>query len=344
MSYLPKVKIAEVRVGPASPYMKTIKIVGWENPEGTPVQPKPAADLSIATPSETSGETLLGSQLTGTLATFSGGKEPVVVASRWERSDDGLLFTPITSWQQVAQTTYTTVADDNQKYIRFATKAEDEKEMIAISGGNSVGPMTAAPITVTSATKISNGTFVNPPNVYSFETITPVSAIYGGGFGPLELRYRLQEDTGSGWTAVGGWSGGNPSYDVSQSAVGDQLRWQTRATDSVGQTKISNSPATTVGTATTIGTLSIAPPSTSADAGATITFDALISGTANPMYIWSVRNGPGTITSPSNIGEQIEVTVNAGATSGESISIQVDAQDTSASDNPQSTLSLIVVN
>ena len=349
MSYLPKVRIVDVRYGAQSPYMKTVHIVGWEDQYGNPMKkpmpgPTPSADLAIDDPTTTSGETLLGSQLTGTLATFTGGEEPVVVVSRWERSDDGVVFTGITDWQQVHQLTYTTIADDNQKYIRFATKAEDAREMIAISTGNAIGPMIPAPITITTATKLSNGTFVNPANVYSFETITPVSAIYAGGFGPLELRYRLQEDTGSGWVAVGGWSGGNPSYDVSQSSPTEQLRWQTRATDSVGQTKVSNSPATTVGVATTIGTLSIAPPQTQADPGATVTFDALISGDASPLYTWNIRSGPGQIISPTNIGQQIEVKLNDDATTGQSVVVQVTAVDNSSSDNPQSTTSIIISN
>ena len=240
--------------------------------------------------------------------------------------------------------TYTTVAQDDGKYIRFNTKAVDAEGTRVESEGNAIGPMVAPPIEVVTATKLSNGEFLNPVEVYSFETITPISAIFSGGFGPLTLRYRLQEDTGGGWTSIGGWSGGAPSYDVSQSSPGDKLRWQTRATDEVGQTKISNSPATTVGTATTLGTVSIAPPATQADAGEEITFNALISGDATPLYVWSIRSGPGNITSPSNIGSEIQVTVNAGANSGESIQVQVTAQDTSASDSPKGSISTIIVN
>ena len=348
MGYLKRVKIVGVRWdGDIGPYLPCVALMGLEDEEGNAIVPKPptpGAVLAVEDPTTTEGEVTLGSELVGTRATFTGGEEPIEIESRWERSDDSLTWVGLTGWQEVPVLTYTTVAQDDGKYIRFNTKAVDAEGTRVESEGDAIGPMVAAPIEVVTATKLSNGTFVNPPNVYDFETIRPISAIYAGGFGPLQLRYRLQENTGGGWTAVGGWSGGDPIYDVSQSEVGDQLRWQTRATDEVGQTKVSNSPATTVGTATTIGTLSIAPPATQADAGEDITFDALSSGDADPLYVWDIRSGPATITSPSNIGSQIQVTVSAGANSGESIQVQVTAQDTSASDSPKGTLSTIIVN
>jgi len=360
MGYLKRVKIVGVRWdGDMGPYLPCVAIMGLEDAEGNSMNPKPdppGTPLAVQDPTTTEGEVTLGSELVGTRATFTGGEEPIDIESRWERSDDSLTWVGLTGWQEVPVLTYTTVAQDNGKYIRFNTKAVDAEGTRVESEGDAIGPMVAAPIEVVTATKISNpievvtatkisnGTFVNPTFVYDFETITPISAIYSGGFGPLELRYRLQENTGGGWVSVGGWSGGAPSYDVSQSDVGAQLRWQTRATDEVGQTKISNSPATQVGVATTIGTLSIAPPATTADPNDVITFDAIISGDATPLYIWEIRSGPGTITSPSNIGDQITVAVNGGASSGESIQVQVTAQDQSSSDSPKGSLSTIVVN
>ena len=78
--------------------------------------------------------------------------------------------------------------------------------------------MVAAPITITTATKLSNGTFVNPANVYPLKP-SPLSLLSMLEVSVPYLRYRLQEDTGSGWVAVGGWSGGDPTYDVSQSPL-----------------------------------------------------------------------------------------------------------------------------
>ena len=348
MGYLKRVKIVGVKFAePRGGYIQEVAVMGLEDEEGQPIIPEPdvpGSPLLVDEATTTEGEVTLGSELVGTRATFTGGEQPIDIETRWERSDDSLTWVGLTGWQEVPVLTYTTVAQDDGKYIRFNTKAVDAEGTRVESEGNAIGPMVAPPIEVVTATKISNGEFLNPVEVYSFETITPISAIFSGGFGPLTLRYRLQEDTGCGWTSIGGWSGGAPSYDVSQSSPGDKLRWQTRATDEVGQTKISNSPATTVGTATTLGTVSIAPPATQADAGEEITFNALISGDATPLYVWSIRSGPGNITSPSNIGSEIQVTVNAGANSGESIQVQVTAQDTSASDSPKGSISTIIVN
>jgi len=348
MGYLKRVKIVGVKFAePRGGYMKEVAVMGLEDEKGNPIIPKPdvpGAPLLVDEPTTTEGEVTLGSELVGTRATFTGGEEPIDIETRWERSDDGLTWVGLTGWQEVPVLTYTTVAQDNGKYIRFNTKAVDAEETRVESEGNAIGPMVAPPLQVVTPTKISNGTFVNPPTVYSFETITPISAIYSGGFGPIELRYRLQEKTDGSWVAVGGWSGGSPSYDVSQSSPTDQLRWQTRATDEVGQQLVSNSVATTVGVATTIGTLSIAPPQTQANPGATVTFDALISGSADPIYTWSIRSGPGQIVSGTNIGQQIEVEVNVDAAPGNSIVVQLTATDNSASDNPKSTTSIIVVN
>ncbi len=321
--------------------------MGLEDEKGQPIiipPDDPTEGLAVDTATTTEGEVTLGSTLVGTMATFTGGKAPIDIETRWERSDDSLTWVGLTGWQEVPVLTYTTDAPDVGKYLRFNTKAVDAEGTRVESEGDAVGPMVAAPIEVVSATKLSNGEFLNPPNVYDFETIYPISAIYSGGYGPLNLRYRLQEDTGAGWTSIGGWNAGDPTYNVSQSSPGDKLRWQTRATDEVGQTKVSNSPATTVGVATTIGTLSIAPPATQGDPGDEITFNALISGDADPLYLWEIRSGPGNITSGSNIGDEITVAINGGASSGESIQVQVTASDPSSSDSPKGSISTIVVN
>jgi len=350
MSYLPRVKIVGTKIGVPGGNLQEMMIMGWEDEKGRPFEPDPPnppnEDLLVDTPTETAGSTDLGSTLTGTPATFAGGEAPIVVKTRWERSVDDTpsSWANITEYQENGPTTYTTVAADNDRYLRFVTQATDNEQTVVSSFGNSIGPMVSAPLVVSQATKVSNGTFVNPGTVYSFETITCVPAVYTGGFGPITERYRFQENTGSGWTAVGGWNAGIPTYDVSQASVGDQLRFQSRGTDETGAQLISNSPAVTVGTATTIGTLSIAPPGTTGDPSDTINFSALISGDADPLYVWEIRSGPGTITSPTNIGQSVDVQINAGASSGASIQVQVTASDPSSSDSPKGTLSTIIVN
>jgi len=193
---------------------------------------------------------------------------------------------------------------------------------------------------------MTDGLYSNPQEVYGYQTISMHSAVFAGGYGTITAKYRLQEQPGGvgDWVNLTGWQPGIPTYDVSQSTPGDKLRFQTQGKDSLGTQKTSNSSVATVGVTTEIGTLSIAPPQELADPGQIITFDALISGDASPMYTWNIRNGPGQIWSASNIGQQIEVKVLDSAQSGESISVQVTAGDRSASDNPQSNASLIVVN
>ena len=346
MGYLKRVKIVGVKFAePRGGYIQEVAVMGLEDEEGQPIIPEPdvpGSPLLVDEATTTEGEVTLGSELVGTRATFTGGEQPIDIETRWERSDDSLTWVGLTGWQEVPVLTYTTVAQDDGKYIRFNTKAVDAEGTRVESEGNAIGPMVAPPIEVVTATKLSNGEFLNPANVYDFETIRPISAIYSGGFGPLNLRYRLQENTGSGWTSIGGWNAGDPTYNVSQSAVGDKLRWQTRATDEVGQTKISSSPATTVGTATTLGDVSINPAASTVEPNESLTLVSAYTGDAtNVLRLWSIRSGPGQITSPTNIGEDCEIT----ATGQPGATIQVECQfsDTSSSDSPKGTLATIVI-
>tara|TARA_R100001163_G_C4992628_1_gene144659 strand:- start:287 stop:751 length:465 start_codon:yes stop_codon:yes gene_type:complete len=147
------------------------------------------------------------------------------------------------------------------------------------------------------------------------------------------------------WTTLVNWTTEIITHEVDQSDEGDKLRFQTKGTDTTGQTKTSNSGVTTVAVSTEIGTVSIGPVSAlSADPGELIGFTASNDGDADPMFIWSIRSGPGVITSMYNFGPSVEVTVNADATSGETIQVQVTADDPSATDTPQSTVATIVVN
>ena len=177
------------------------------------------------------------------------------------------------------------------------------------------------------------------------KTISMHAAVFAGGYGTITEKYRLQEQPGGvgDWVNLTGWQSGIPTYNVSQSLPGDKLRFQTQGKDSLGTQKTSNSSITTVGVATEIGTVSIAPPATTGNPGDTITYDVLISGDANPMYIWSIRSGPGAIISPTNIGQEMEVRVNADATPGDSIQVQVTCNDPSASDNGVGAVATIVV-
>ena len=353
-AYLKRLQIEEVEETSEHPsaYMKIVNIVEVVDSDGNPWEPVPGPDpwdeLVWVNKSSTAGSTVLGSVLTGTPGTVTGGKPPVVVVSQWQLSDTTSGFTGITPWTEMGSTqgTYTTTINDNGMYVRLATKATDDDGVVYYGSGNSVGPMTPAAITTSQTTKISNGSFVNPPEVYSFESVTPVPATFAGGFGTIAIQTRTQKYSGStaSWVNVNNWANSPVPVSVNGTEPGTELRAQSRATDATGATKTSNSPTPTVGVVTTIGTLSLAPPNTSAAPDETILFDALISGTStNAMFIWSIRSGPGVITSANNFGEQVDVTVASGAASGSSIQVQCDCSDPSASDSPKSTLATIVV-
>jgi hypothetical protein len=184
-------------------------------PPASYVPPAPPAEpLAVVQRTSTSGSTTLGSTLTGVMAEYTGGEPPVQELYQWQRSDTGDSgWSGVTNWTDVntqSQTglTYTTVIDDNGKYLRFASKALDADDNVAYGSGNSVGPMTPAAITTSQATKISNGTFVNPPNVYDFESVTPVPATFTGGFGTLTVQTRTQEYSGStaSWLNMNNWA------------------------------------------------------------------------------------------------------------------------------------------
>ena len=353
--YLEIVGVVEDQVTPPK-YMHHVQVVEvvdqtWEPWEPVP-GPDPWDDLVPATKTNTSGSTTLGSTLTGTLATYTGGHEPVTIEYQWQRSDSSSGgWSGITAWTTQTDSTpstqtYTTVLADNQKFVRLASKATDADGVVAYGSGNSVGPMEAATITVSQATKISNGTYVNPPYVYGFETISVVPATFAGGFGTLTQEYRLQkkEPGSESWANLTGWSSSPSSASVSGIPVGSVVRAQSRATDETGAMKTSTSPTPAVSSPTTIGTLTITPDAPTADAGGEVAFAASISGTStNPMYIWNVT-GSGNITSSSNIGSELVVTVNSGATSGDTVSVNCTASDSSSSDSPVTTTATITVN
>ena len=359
MSYLKHVIVDElIGLGPndsavAGGYSPTYEIVDFVY-EGAPFDPSnlPNNDLEVVTKSTTTGSTVLGSVLTGTPATFTGGRAPVDGVSQWQRGTDG-AWTGITDWAVITeQTTYKTVAADNGLKVRLASKATDADGVVVYGSGNSVGPMEPQAIAVSEPTTITNGLFLNPSEVYLHETITMNSAIMIGGYGELTYQYRLQSmDHGTDtWVNLTEYSSTIPTHVVDLSDEGDKLRFQTRATDETGQTKVSNSPVTTVAVSTEIGTLSTTPADPlAADPGEVINFTVSNAGSteipdATPMFFWSIRSGPATITSLYNFGPTSQVTINADATSGDSVQVQVTADDPSAIDTPQSTVVTIVVN
>ena len=104
-------------------------------------------DLAVVQRTSTSGNVLVGSTLTGTLATYEGGDPPIVEEYQWQRSltGDG-NWQGITNWtstntQQSTTKTYDTRSADILQYVRFAGRAEDDKGNIAYGSGNAIGPI-----------------------------------------------------------------------------------------------------------------------------------------------------------------------------------------------------------
>ena len=337
-----------------SQYGQRVYIEEILNADGTPWVPTPQYDeLSVVTKTTTSGTTVLGSDLTGTVAVYSGGKAPVVVEYQWQRADEETgPWQGVQAWTTPEDATevgltYTTTAADEDHFIRFASRATDDNDDRVYGSGNSIGPMTRTPIVVTEPTIMTNGTFSNPTNAYLHETLTMYPAVMTGGFGTITYQYRLQSmDAGTDtWANLTGWVSDIITHEVDQSDEGDKLRFQTKGTDDIDTTKTSNSGVTTVAVSTLIGDLTVNPPGPmSLDPGELVGFTVSNTGDADPMFIWAIRSGPATITSMYNFGPTAEVTINADASTGDTVQVQVTADDPSATDTPQSTVVTIVVN
>jgi hypothetical protein len=356
MSYLKQVALVNVEglfsPAPAASYAKKVEIVQFLNPDGTvwtPV-PDPVEPLKVVTKTTTTGEAVVGKKLTGTIATYEGGAEPVQELYQWQRSDTGDGgWSGITNWTDIAPSSgttnsYTTVAADKNKYVRFASKAIDADDVTAYGSGNNVGPITAPPLIISDPTIMTDGLYSNPLEVYQFQTISMHSAVFAGGYGTITTKYRLQEQPGGvgDWVALTGWQEGIPTYDVSQSIPGDKLRFQTQGKDSLGTQKTSNSSVATVGVTHTLGDVSITPAATTVTPAGTVTLTGEYTGTApNVLHLWDIRSGPGQITSPTNFAStcDVEATGQPGAT----IQVQCTFSDPSSSDSPKGYIATIII-
>jgi len=353
LPYLKRLEIVEVEESgtptTVNNYLPIKEIVEVVDQEGNPWEPVPGPDpwddLVWVNKSSTAGSTVLGSVLTGTPGTVTGGAPPVVVVSQWQRSATTSGFAGFTPWEELGSNTdtYTTTVTDNGMYVRLATKATDADGTVYYGSGNSVGPMTPAAITVSQTTKISNGSSINPLEVYSFESVNPVPAVFAGGFGTVTVQTRTQKYSGStaSWQNMNDWSNSPVAVPVNGTAPGTQLRAQTRATDTTGATKTSNSPAPTVGVVTQIGTVVITPDSAALAAGIEQEFTASVSGgsATNLMFNWTVRSGSAQLMSANNISSTALYKFDtAGSTQ-----IQCYVASPGASNTPQSAIATIIV-
>ena len=355
LPYLKRLEIVEVEESgtptTVNNYLPIKEIVEVVDQEGNPWEPVPGPDpwddLVWVNKSSTSGSSILGSVLTGTPGTVTGGAPPVVVVSQWQRSATTSGFAGFTPWEELGSTpdTYTTTVTDNGMYVRLATKATDADGTVYYGSGNSIGPMTPVSITTSQATKISNGSTVNPQEVFGFETISVIAAVFAGGFGTLTQEYRLQKKVSGSdtWTNLTEWnaSASLSTYDVASLTAGTLVRAQSRATDEAGTVKTSSSPTPVVGITTSIGTVVITPDSAALAAGIEQEFTASVSGgsATNLMFNWTVRSGSAQLMSANNISSTALYKFDtAGSTQ-----IQCYVASPGASNTPQSAIATIIV-
>ena len=332
-------------------YQQIVEVVEVVDNDGNPWEPVPGPDpwdeLVWVNKSSTTGSTVLGSVLTGTPGTVTGGKSSCSCLSQWQRSATTSGFVGFTPWTELGSdpVTYTTTIDDNGMYVRLATKATDDDGTVYYGSGNSVGPMTAAAITVSQATKISDGTNVNPPEVFGFQTICPVAAVFAGGFGTLTQEYRLQKKLSGeeSWSSLTDWK---PStelacHDVASLTAGTLVRAQSRATSATGNVKTSSSVTPVVGITTNIGTVVVTPDSAALAAGIEQEFTASVSGgsATNLLYNWTVRSGSAQLMSANNTSSTAVYKFDTAGTT----QIQCYVASNGASNTPQSSIATVVV-
>ena len=186
-------------------------------------------------------------------------------------------------------------------------------------------------------------------NVYEIgQTVEAKTAAFTGGKEPVTYRYRFQTKApGSDTWVNGSWTTTTNAknsvfYTINSPGT---LKFQSQARDSSDPiVQLNSNTGTKEIPQLTIGTLTIAPANTAAVPNDIIQYNASWTGDAqDSLPIWSIRSGPAVIHSMMNMGTSVEVQVNSDATAGESIQVQCDIANSNASDSPQSTLAVIVV-
>ena len=173
-------------------YQQIVHVVEVYDQNGDPWEPAPGPDpwddLSVLTRTTTTGTTNIGDTLTGTLAVYVGGVEPIVEEYQWQESETGNSnWSGVTNWTEITganptETTLVLQVAQSGKYVRFASKATDGTGEVARASGNHVGPIqqyelgTVSP--VPQAAQGSNGT-----------TLTFTSSITGGDYPANGLSY-----------------------------------------------------------------------------------------------------------------------------------------------------------
>jgi len=291
----------------------------------------------------------VGETVTAKTAIYTGGKEPIEYRYIFAMRDDAS-----SSWVAIDGGFKSTTNAKNSVTVVLPRAGQVALQSDAIDSSfppvkvdSDTGPrtVTAPAITVSQATKISNGSTVNPQEVYGFETISVIAAVFAGGYGTLTQEYRLQKKlSGSDtWSNLTEWNASVTlsTHDVASLTAGTLVRAQSRATDAAGTVKTSSSPTPVVGITTNIGTVVITPDSAALAAGIEQEFTASVSGgsATNLMFNWTVRSGSAQLMSANNISSTALYKFDtAGSTQ-----IQCYVASPGASNTPQSAIATIIV-
>ena len=188
-------------------YVQRVTIIEVLDQNGDKWEPDPGPDpfdeLSNVTKTTTTGNTNIGDTLTGTLAVYAGGMEPVVEQYQWQKSDNGSGgWSGVTNWTEVTgvndtETTYTITIAESGKYLRFASKATDDSGDTVYGSGPGVGPVQ----------QYTLGTVAPDPAVISAgnsDTLTFNAVIDGGDYPLGSVTYKW--DIRSGQATINGSS------------------------------------------------------------------------------------------------------------------------------------------
>ena len=184
-------------------YVQRVTIIEVLDQNGDKWEPDPGPDpfdeLSNVTKTTTTGNTDIGDTLTGTLAVYAGGMEPVVELYQWQQSDtDSGEWSGITEWtENPTDMTYIITISESGKYLRFASKATDSTDDTAYGSGSGVGPVQ----------QYTLGTVAPDPAVISAgnsDTLTFNAVIDGGDYPLGSVTYKW--DIRSGQATINGSS------------------------------------------------------------------------------------------------------------------------------------------
>ena len=218
----------------------TLKCVVTATDSGTPVASSngstatvpvgPAALVAATLPTYT-GVVAVGSKLTGTAGTATGGTAPITYATHWEISADGL-----TGWSTLAPDApgtpleVTLLPAHQGQHIRLVTIATDgdtpTAQTVTMNGNTSatVAAPADVPLVLTTAPTVAG-------DLLTGATVTGSGAVATGGVGAITYTWRWQHAAAAAgpWTDIPGATAA--AYTVGSAELGQFIRVVATATD-----------------------------------------------------------------------------------------------------------------